>query len=276
MERLSASDRQNYSELLKSAAIWLSKGKGMPVSVRDLCETLGIRVRRTEIAERAILVDTPGGVEIHLPKRSVFNVKDDYIQFSGRSRREAFERYWIAHELGHFLLSQAGLLATTNRREYYKQENIVDEFAQCVLLPTEGIEKWVTAIRARGEPESALIVTESMAEEAMVPWETAAQRMSTYYSLYWYFLIRQKSESSYRVVFSSLDRNRELHRIINKESPLGIIIRKLRRTITRLGPNELYPLVSNKSAVSAAGRNAYGSGIRIAVMGKKQSQQEEL
>ncbi len=156
----------SYRDYLRDWAAELSaQSSGVPVLVKDVCDALKIAIVRSDNIPKYkayLSVDPTQDVaaRIHLPNK---HIRD-------------FERFCIAHEVGHYLLISNFKASPKSQEEYWVHEKLCDEFARCLLVPDR-------YLRARLENEacgveSYLVVCRNVHHLARIPWIHVAKRIN--------------------------------------------------------------------------------------------------
>jgi hypothetical protein len=265
-----------YRAILYEAAERVSGAKALPVSVREVCAYFGVPIRRSEATRKAALIHPETAPEILLPKspstilpRSWPTLPYNLNGNDSERCREAWDRYLVAHELGHLLLFRAGVGRPFGRGEYYLHEELCDSFARWLLLPEHLAQEltrplpcnWTQATEAL---EISFRVVAKMESRAFVPWILAAFRASDCSPSFGFLLLTQ-AESQYRVRITTLPNKRAIGTRIPLRSRLGQELRLLRHgDIRPLAPELLieFPSLANVTAVAA---ERVGRGLRIAL-----------
>jgi Zn-dependent peptidase ImmA (M78 family) len=60
---------------------------------------------------------------------------------------DGYERFLIAHEVGHYILTRKLNALSLNKKDYWKHEWVCDFFARCVLLPEADVKKHLQQIK---------------------------------------------------------------------------------------------------------------------------------
>lgn len=275
-----------YRALLHGVADRLVEGKNTPISVRELCGILDVKIRRSPAQKSAILVNVDSAAEILLPPsgrtRHVSTVQGPFEPRTspmGRLRYEdeARERFWVAHEIGHWVLRKSKVPAPFGKSEYWIHEELCDDFASRLLVPRSAIQRLEEHLsnpipdssnNISNPANTALSALESLVESTWVPWELAAYRVHRWNTRFWFFTVRRCEAKRFRVVFTALHNRREIRRVITAETSLGMILSRATIGVTKdLSPADLAPLASASSAASAALKRLSPSEIRLAVYG---------
>lgn len=86
-------------------------------------------------------------------------VKDTpYIVLNNSGQSETRRTYSLAHELGHLLMHRGIDISELTLTEYNNLEREADEFASCLLLPKEEINKAFVAINNPSDPKEYLFL----------------------------------------------------------------------------------------------------------------------
>src|SRR2546427_1575479 len=225
--------------LLSEAAFRLTGNTDFPVSVRLVCQSLNVRIRRRPDLKAALLVNAGEAPEVLLPARHkstnfLPNTKTQSLRClasAQRDHRDSWDRYLVAHELGHFVLHRARHGKPLGKSEYWLQEELCDSFARWLLLPQKAIEKWSStkAQSFRHTPVENLVLpalelSSELQRTAHVPWEIAATRLSECSPNIGFLTIREHDGRRLRVTASTLDRRKEIGRLIRKSSNLGSLL----------------------------------------------------
>jgi hypothetical protein len=162
---------EQYQFTLDESASRLRESSPCPVALRPICRQLGVRgIRRHKLeGARSLLVDASSGPVIIL-NTSLAGV--------GRQREKftKWERFLIAHELGHLVLHQCGVKNPSGRSEYWKLEQLCDAFARRLLIPDHVVTEASDCESPRAIDR--LKATLRLVERCSVPWSVTAQRLS--------------------------------------------------------------------------------------------------
>jgi hypothetical protein len=118
-----------YRTRLAAHALDLSTRYGPPpIPIARLCRDIGLDiVRDPELGSF--------GAEIRLGRLSNRRAKIALpANVSGRPSGDAFERFCIAHELGHYLVFKDFGVLPTPGNEYWKHEDLCERFARAILI----------------------------------------------------------------------------------------------------------------------------------------------
>lgn len=147
--------------------------------IEALCNRLNVKIRKTPTDDyrNATLVLTPSGYEIRVPHTAKTN-----------SKLSSFQRFLLAHELGHLLLEQKFSSMPMTSSDYWQYEDLCDYFARAVLLPEAYIKMKID--KTPTNPKDRLGLTNFIALDAHVPWPAVAHRMVEFDSQFALFRIK--------------------------------------------------------------------------------------
>jgi hypothetical protein len=259
---------RNIKAILSDTASRLTGDFEMPISVRAVCQTLDIRVRRHPNIRAAVLVNVGDAPEVLLPARAQSarsTVREGHIIPSpnryDQSSQESWERYVVAHELGHYVLFRERLGKPLGSSEYWIQEELCDSFARWLLLPQKAIENLYRTrelVVGRSSPERASEVALELAREikriGRVPWHIAANRISDRLEGIGFMTIRAHNNDRLRVVVSTLPRRKEIGRFVSKSSGFGQVLDQQRKAqVAPIGCSlfDAFPSLSKIKAATA-------------------------
>lgn len=155
-------DRRNFVPVLRIAS-------KLGVNVR-LCLEKGTR----RPSARAELLSTP--FTIHITRPSAVTGFRDLVDGEDHLLT-ARERFSVAHELGHCVAyEEFGLLPSTNRSEYWIQEEWMHRFAAALLTPEWFVHDCLNHV-PRGEPVSPFLLRSWAKNTARVSQEVLAKRL---------------------------------------------------------------------------------------------------
>lgn len=150
-----------YREILSDCALELAKKFPVPWDPTQLCQHMGVQLLRNGKRKNPVLHFSLDGAVIILPEK--------------RSRPR-FERFQIAHELGHLVLLNECGAAPTGPSEYWQHEDLCDWFARELLLPAQIIRPVLEQIPVQAE--RFLEFSTLLVDSYNVTWKTAACRIS--------------------------------------------------------------------------------------------------
>lgn len=220
---------QEVRSLLSDTAKRLAGEIDLPVSVRFICDSLNVRIRRCAELKSPILVNANDAPEVHLPPSPMKSRSQPENPAAHRQNRsEPWERYVVAHELGHYVLHRARHGKPLGKSEYWIHEELCDCFARWLLLPEKAMDKSFArklAVLPQLSPEASarclLGISKELQTAARVPWSIAAMRLTEYSEHFAFLSVRDHDKMRLRVDSSTLDRRKEIGRLIHKSSALG-------------------------------------------------------
>lgn len=203
---------------LYETAHTLARNTPRPVGVSSICDRLGIRITRAAAknrtgGKRAFLLQASNAAQIVLPETS-----------NESNRFTPWERFLIAHELGHYFLSQLQVAKPLGSREYWQTEKVCDTFARRLLLPASEVAAVVSL--AKSSAAELLGATLHLHVNWDVPWPVAAHEVSECARTVYFFKV-VADERRFRISASTLPDKRQTGRIIEMESSLGRLLLEL-------------------------------------------------
>lgn len=116
-----------YESVLREAASRLRGDSCCPVALRPICRQLGVQgIRRDKLQDaKSVLVNATTSPTI------ILNCSEGQPGEPSTN----WERFLIAHEIGHLVLHQLGAKPPSGRSEYWKLEKLCDAFARQLLIP---------------------------------------------------------------------------------------------------------------------------------------------
>jgi hypothetical protein len=224
-----------------------------PVAVDSICDNLGIRITRSATnrngVKRAFLLQANNGTQIVLPETS-----------NKSNRFTAWERFLIAHELGHYFLSKLQIAKPLGPKEYWQIEKVCDTFARRLLLPANEVAAIVSI--ANSSAAELLGATLHLHVNWAVPWAVAAHEVSECTRTVYFFNV-VAGERRFRISLSTLPDKRRIGRIIEEESSLGRLLQELPhhgnkpRVITNLKSLQALSADVADAAICRAGTTMY-------------------
>ncbi|MCC7174419.1 MAG: ImmA/IrrE family metallo-endopeptidase [Bryobacterales bacterium] len=118
------------------------------------------------------------------------------------------ERFSVAHEIGHWIVSeQLGVPPAETSRDYWRQEEWVNSFAGCLLVPERLIKTWLAAI-PETKPVPPIGLWRMATRELRVSQEVLARvivrvRPATAFLKLIYFVRRRDAYPILKVQFST-------------------------------------------------------------------------
>jgi len=196
---------ETYALLMKAAETLASRGR-IPLDIGELCHFLGVSVRRAQIGRaRALLVDARKNPKILLPPAD--RTPEEYTPW---------ERFLIAHELGHLMLHRQNVPKPQGPSEYWKTEKFCDAFARWLLIPESRFGRLGRG--AAGSAAQRLGLAGYIERTAQVNWAAAAMRVSDWHPDSVFFQLWRRQDGGLRVNFSS--NRKEVGRKISPDAPL--------------------------------------------------------
>jgi hypothetical protein len=244
--------------MLAEAAEVLASRRAIPIEIGELCRELGVAIRRAPVGRaRALLVDAKKNPKILLPARD--HLSDNY---------SPWERFLIAHELGHLVLHRKNVPKPLSPSEYWRTESCCDAFARWLLIPEAQFGKF--GKRAANTAAQRLNFTRYLETTAAVNWAAAAMRVADWHSDVAFLHLRPEDECTLKVYFSST--RKELHRRISTKEPLVQVLRHCARgPLETISPTLLgcFPsLAGASSSVASCGSEDFRLAIIFATADK--------
>jgi hypothetical protein len=207
---------ETLQKLYETAAA-LALNSAPPVQLPEICDQFGIRIRRDSEKRRslkhAFLFQADQIVEIVLPEG-----------IAKSSEFTAWERFLIAHELGHFFLSRLKAPKPFGAREYWSTERACDRFARQLLLPFREVSQ---TVMVAGESATDLLsATLHLQTKWSVPWPVAAHEVAGFARTVHFFRLQSKG-GRIRVSASTMPNKGGTGSIIPEMSSLGALLRDL-------------------------------------------------
>jgi hypothetical protein len=199
---------------LYETAATLALSSPPPVHLRAICDLYGIKIRRSSEKRKgvrhAFLFQTSEVSEIVLPD-------------NGPNPRDftAWDRFLIAHELGHYFLCQLKAPKPLGEREYWHTEKACDEFARRLLLPSKEVAQVVMV--AGDSAVDLLNATLHLQTKWFVPWPVAAHEVAGATGAVHFFRLQAK-EGRIRVSVSTLPNKGGTGSTISETSSLGALL----------------------------------------------------
>jgi hypothetical protein len=199
-----------YKQALKEAALNLSGDKRLPIPVTEITDSLGVKISRAKADGRTkghLLLTVPGP-EIVLP----------WANNGTSTQYTSWERFIIAHELGHIVLDRTCDSRPLGKSEYWQHEELCDTFARWLLLPS-----WVSKVVAgsRRTPSQRLNLCQHLKHTADVPWRAAAFRISEWDPTTRFLLLQKKDNRGFKVAMSTFPGKRGIRTLVPPGVALG-------------------------------------------------------
>lgn len=203
-----ARERDQFFRFLSEVAGEITKHRAIPIDVLELCSQLGVRIaRHPDAKKKALLIQAKSGPEIRLPSNT-----------SVEHRMSPFERFLVAHELGHYLLAQKFSAAPLGKSEYWQHEALCDWFASILLLPDNLIRD---SFSDSVQPREILYLIRNLAQKAQAPEPSVAKRLCEVKSGIAIFQVARKGNEAFQIVQTALPEAREIGRKISPSSKIG-------------------------------------------------------
>jgi hypothetical protein len=165
---------------------------GLPVLVGDICRSYGVAI----------------GWESSVPRGKGFlryskaSREAPKILMSHMDKATTRGRFCVAHELAHYFLIHDCDVTPRDQREYWKIEEVCDEFARRLLLPNALVEK---DFEDRGNSAQALWqLCSDYSESAWLPWIQVGVRISEFQPQAAFFTIAKIATGAFKIQSSSL------------------------------------------------------------------------
>lgn len=188
-------------KLLLQAAELINVQVKLPVALPPICQAFGVKVERSNTGSaRALLLNARTKPRIVLNTRYAVN-----------TALSPWERFLIAHELGHLLLHRYGITRPQTPSQYWQTEALCDAFARALLVPErlavlplceEGAERVLEYFR----------IANDLRNIAHVDWATAVSRIADWDSRALFLRLQKDHEGRYVVRFTTLPKRQELGR----------------------------------------------------------------
>jgi len=216
MSRLNPDLEARYKLTLANAAKELTIGESLPVNVERVCAKLQIEHGRKIHSNKTALL--AGKSRVYLP----------LALLPPSSHYSAKERYVIAHEIGHLILTSLCSATPLGSSEYWQFENLCDSFARQLLIPEHILNKFPDSIDS---PREALEISLGLASDALVTWPTAAWRVAERYPEFAFLHVtirrNQFGQLTMKVSASTLPRKQLQKKILTTQVGLGLMLAPL-------------------------------------------------
>ena len=183
-------------DYLRAEAKVLSSAQTVPIHLRQILDEykLPIELCDKKIRRANLFKDEKGRYKIKVASKLMEN----------RSLR-GYARYFVAHELGHYLLIKHGDADASNEKELWRIEHACNAFSRWLLIP----DRFLVPVMAgkTNTSEALLRISNVLTRKAIVSWETSAQRIVDYEANAVFFAFRFDSiKRRYLIKFSSDER----------------------------------------------------------------------
>lgn len=173
----------------------LTDSRIIPTDIYDICNRLDISVIRSDLKkQKAKGVFTKNGF--------VIKVSQSF------GKNNPFNSFLIAHEIGHFILSEKLNILQESIKDYWKQECLCDYFSRLVLLPENRVKDIIVNCSSR--PLDQYKLSLYLSNKFRINWKTCVHRISDYnhHSVFFELAIKSKSQDSYFIFeLSTLPQN---------------------------------------------------------------------
>lgn len=153
-------------DTLKAAAEEIHTFAGWPVSVDHIMERLGIRLRiihQTDAGASARLEISNGPEIIVSQKWQTHRLTDNRARFS------------VAHEIGHWIVwRKLGYLPS--KETYWVNEDLCNEFASCILIPTLPLKSSMSNLVKEGVP--CVLYPLNISRQSKTSWDVSARAIT--------------------------------------------------------------------------------------------------
>jgi uncharacterized protein DUF955 len=247
-----------YETTLRQSADWLTRNEPFPIDPCTICERLGVTINRSADVpgRRAHIMNINGRSSIFLGPRACSTSKE----------LNDWERFLVAHELGHFILYKEQNAKPLGESEYWKHERLCDSFAQWLLIPAH--KAHAAARNSAGSAIAQLDASCKLERDARVPWPVAASAISEVEQNAVFFRVADLDSSYLRVRFSTLPNKKGLHRKVERTSLAGrsLLCVQPQLPIQKLDCTVIRELLWSEAQSCAALRTG-DLEIRLAVIG---------
>lgn len=205
-----------YKLTLANAAKELTAGESLPVDIERICFKVQLEHKRNILEYKTA----------RLTGKSRIDLPASLLPQSGYY--SANERYMIAHEIGHFVLTYLCAASPLGESEYWQFENLCNSFARQLLIPENILDGLPSSITS---PKEAMGIASNLANKAYVPWMTSAWRLTERYTKFVFFYVTVKRNRlgllCMRVTASTLPRKQLQHKILDTQVGLGLALKSL-------------------------------------------------
>lgn len=188
-------------KLLVQAADAISKDSKLPIALPPICHDLGVTVERADTGNaRALLLNARTKPRIVLNR-----------QYASGTALSPWERFLVAHELGHLVLHRYGIARPKTPNQYWKTEELCDAFARALLLPER-----LAVLPLREQGYERIVKYFQIAQEfrktAHVDWATAVARLADWDNRVSFLRLQKDEGGRYVVRFTTLPKRQEIGR----------------------------------------------------------------
>ena len=159
----------------KANEILTKYGFKRPVDVVQLAESMGFVVGNAKMKK-----EEDGFILVNNDTQEILGVKTQKLIGVNRERDLFTKRFIIAHELGHYILHSKNKSIFAQREQTHgrtSEENDVDFFAACLLMPEEDFVKTASSIRCTYDEIDDYQLAKILSEQFKVPQLSAFRRL---------------------------------------------------------------------------------------------------
>lgn len=168
----------------------------LPVSIDDILAATGVTITEDDsLSPRAAFLR-------YDPKRN----QAPRIVINGSARTTSWGRFCMAHEIAHYFLIREFDLTPRNSREYWKIEEVCDEFARHLLMPDDAVAETFSQ-----RPDGVLGLWRLCAEfarRAQLPWVQVGKRIGDFAEGCGFLRVGTTEEGNFIVTGTSLSSDR--------------------------------------------------------------------
>jgi hypothetical protein len=186
-----------------------------PISIRRVCSRLKIPVVRSNSVHGGKAYLSWNLHSSDLPKVLL-----------PETNLSVWDRFCIAHELGHFVLISRYRWLPTEEDGYWKTERLCDQFARDLLMPQNLLASACATTLEDGQ--SAMMKSRELAMRAVVPWIQSGKALSDVHPGVAFLRLQGiGGKGGFRVTGSSLPKDRGRHRKIPLAVEAGQVLSSL-------------------------------------------------
>jgi len=158
----------------------LTASRSVPINLYDICNRLNISVTSAGLKnQKAMGVFTKDGFVIRVNHSS--------------GKINSFDSFLIAHEIGHFILSEKLNMLHGSTKDYWKQEYFCDYFSRLILLPDSHVKSIIG--NSSEAPLDQYKISLFLSKKFNTNWKTCAHRISDYKKNFAFFQLVVEGES---------------------------------------------------------------------------------
>lgn len=242
---------QIQTELAGIAERLAAEVGALPMPVAFLSERFGIRVTYVDTGERF---------------SSYCRIEDcgrrAEILIGDTSRGSNFERFCIAHEVAHLLIWREFKLSPATKSEYWRHEQLCDDFARRLLMPKAALKRHIE--RSKRGAVAHLDLVYAIERDCGVHWFQAARRLGDFVEGVHFLKLSPHKTNMLKVVASSFPNQKEMGLLLDTRK--DALARYLATTIVRAGksarPEPLDVGVLKRARVESA-KCARAAGLSV-------------